>query len=233
MLSLDDLLNSIFEQSASTLRPEFEAWVRESKAFRAFAETYQGKIRKKIRTAPGEDGLKDVRLELETARCLLSDKRFTLQYEPLAAGKTCGPDFAVTFRSAPFHLEVTRLRPVGEQTGEGNITRLTETLGDKTGQMPAGAVNVLFIAAEMPVTAADLAAAGKRLKTLADTKQEQFFIRHGYDDAADFLRQYRHLSAVLVRCPPDHPHWLNSLARHPLPKDLLLALQKLLTPGRT
>jgi sarcosine oxidase gamma subunit len=96
---------------------------------------------------------------------------------------------------------------------------------------------VLLVGLETAAVAADLAAAGKQIKLLADQKQEAFFTRRGFASAADFLRQYAKLSAVIARRTDGAARqsealllWLNPNARHPLPKDIQTALERALTP---
>jgi hypothetical protein len=75
---------------------------------------------------------------------------------------------------------------------------------------------------------ADIEAAARRLKLLADQKAEVYFQRRGFKNAADFLRQFAKLSAVVIWSPPQNVIWRNKQARLPLSKDLA----KLWTPGR-
>ncbi|HEX2906064.1 MAG TPA: hypothetical protein VHO69_04345 [Phototrophicaceae bacterium] len=241
MIPIDELLPLIFESLHPALQAEFAAWVRASKPFRAFAEDYRGKIRKKLRTVQDADALKDLRLELEIAYRLVGEKRFTVKYEQSGVGKQRAPDFQLLFReNTPLNVEVTRLRFTGGPSVAGErpiVYKLMETMGDKVGQMAPGMINVLLIGVEIPVVAADLAAAGKQIKLLADQKQEAFFTRRGFANAADFLRQYAHLSAVIARRTDSAASqsealliWLNPNARHPLPKDIQTALERALTP---
>ncbi len=110
MPTLDDLIDDIFDGKTPGFRPEFESWVRGSRRYKAFASEYRGKIRAKLRNAGDDDGLQDVRAELETAAVLLRDASFTLEYEKYAAAKQRGPDFTVTFKThTPFNVEVRRI----------------------------------------------------------------------------------------------------------------------------
>ena len=86
-------------------------WLASSRRFAAFVTTFRDKIRKKFRATPDQEGLLDLRLELETAYLLLKEQSLSLVYEPEQSGQGRSPDFAVTFTtSLTFMVEVTRLR---------------------------------------------------------------------------------------------------------------------------
>ena len=105
MPALDPLLDDLFAGRHAALRAEFDGWLRGSRRFAAFAETYRGKIRAKLRHAQDADGLRDVRAELEVAALLLGEERFAIEYEKYAAAKQRGPDFTVTFKThTPFNV---------------------------------------------------------------------------------------------------------------------------------
>lgn len=70
-MTIPELLKNIFENRQPFWAVAFEQWLRESRRFRAFAETYRDKIRKKLRHAQDEDTLKDLYYELETAYRLM------------------------------------------------------------------------------------------------------------------------------------------------------------------
>ena len=74
----DTLLDDLFGGRHAALRAEFDGWLRGSRRFAAFAETYRGKIRAKLRHAQDADGLRDVRAELEVAALLLGEERLSL-----------------------------------------------------------------------------------------------------------------------------------------------------------
>ena len=137
MSALDDLLNDIFDSKKPAFYPEFEGWVRGSRRFRAFASSYSTKIRAKLKNADGDNGLKDLRAELETAALLLREERFTLEYEKYAASKQRGPDFTVTFKThIPFNVEVRRLRSVELDDGntDAPIGKLMRCCAIKSGR---------------------------------------------------------------------------------------------------
>jgi hypothetical protein len=230
MPALDELLAYIFDGKRTPLYREFEGWVRGSRRFKAFAIANGGKIRAKLRTVRDEAGMKDLRAELETAVLLLREERFTLEYEKYAASKQRGPDFTVTFKThTPFNVEVRRMRGVelGEGDAEAHVGKLMAALCDKVGQMPPSIVNLLWLVAEGEIPEADLATALTTLRQLADRKTDEFFTRRGFDSAADFLRHYSHLSAIVLRQPGRNVLWPNSTARHKTPPDIVTAIQRL------
>jgi hypothetical protein len=230
MSALDELLSEIFDGKKPALYPEFEAWVRGSRRFKAFATLYRAKIRAKLKNARDEGGMKDVRAELETAALLLREERFTLEYEKYAASKQRGPDFTVTFKThTPFNIEVRRIRSLelDAEDADARIAKLMAVLCDKVGQMPPNIVNILWLIPEHEVSEADLMRAGATLRQRAEQKVEDFFTRRGFESAADFLKQYRHLSGIILHQSSENGLWQNSLARHKAPPEILNALQRL------
>ncbi|MBZ0295352.1 MAG: hypothetical protein K8L99_22525 [Anaerolineae bacterium] len=230
MSAIDDLLQDIFDGKRSTFSSEFEGWVRESRRFREFASSYRTKIRTKLKNAEGESGMKDLRAELETAALLLREKRFTLEYEKYAALKQRGPDLTVTFKThTPFNVEVRRIRSIelDSEDSEAYIGKLMAVLCDKVGQMPPSIVNLLWLAAEQKIDEGDLTGAAAILRQLAERKAEVFFLQRGFKNAADFLKQFRQLSGVILHQPGENVIWLNSLARHKTPPEIVTAIQRL------
>lgn len=230
MKALDDLLNAIFDSSRPVFYAEFEAWARGSRRFRDFATHYRSKIRAKLRNAPGENGLLDLRAELEVAALLLQDRQLALEYEKYAALKQRGPDFTVTFKThTPFNVEVRRIRcaELDGEDAEARALKLVAVLCDKVGQMPAGIVNLLWLAADCPLSEANVNDAMALLRQLAERKAEDFFTRRGFKSAAVFLRHYRHLSGIVVRQPGAFVVVPNALARHKVPPELVRALRRL------
>lgn len=230
MTALDDLLNYLFDDEKPPLYSEVEGWARESRRFRAFAISYRGKIRAKLKNVRDGGGLSDLRAELETAVLLLRDERFTLEYEKYAASKQRGPDFTVTFKThIPFNVEVRRFRSVelDEGDSEASTVKLMAVLCDKVGQMPPGMVNLLWLTAEREISDADLTRAAAALRQLAERKAEDFFKRRGFESAAEFLKEYRQLSGIVLRQADENRLWLNSLARHKTPPEIVTAIQRL------
>jgi hypothetical protein len=230
MTALDDLLDYIFDGKKPALYPEFEGWVRDSRSFRAFATSYRSKIRSKLKNVRDESGMNDLRAELETAALLLRDERFTLEYEKYAASKQRGPDFTVTFKThIPFNVEVRRIRSVelDDEDAEARMGKLMAVLCDKAGQMPPSILNLLWLVAEREISEADLTRAAMTLRQLAEHKAEDFFTQRGFESAADFLKQYCQLSGIVLRQSGENVLWLNSLARHKTPPEIVTAIRRL------
>jgi hypothetical protein len=102
-----DLTEYIFDGTDSKLFAVLVAWFARSERFEAFAVRNKDKIRKKARTAKTDDDLKDIKFELQAPFLLLSDSRFTVEYEKYGAG----PDFTATFEGLlNFNVEVKRIR---------------------------------------------------------------------------------------------------------------------------
>lgn len=231
MSVIDDLLNFIFDDRGMPLYGEFEAWVRSSRRYRTFAAAYQTKIRAKLKAARDEDGLKDLRAELETAMLLLRDSRFMLEYEKYAALKQRGPDFTVIFKThTPFNVEVRRIRglEMNDTDSDARVGKLIAILCDKVGQMPPSIINLLWLITEEAVSLDDLTQAVTTLQRLAERKDEAFFRQRGFVNAADFLKQFRQLSGIVLHQPPgENVIWLNPMARHKTLPDIETAIRRL------
>ncbi len=229
MITPDELLAYLFDGTEHTLYAEFEGWVRGSRRFRDFAERYRSKIRSKLRNVRDEGGMKDLRAELGAAALLLREERFSLEYEKYAASKQRGPDFTVTFKThSLFNVEVRRIRSVElDDDTDARIGKLTAVLCDKVGQMPPSIVNLLWLIAEREISEADLTNAVMGLRGPAERKAEDYFTRRGFEGAADFLKRYRQLSGIVLRQADAHGLWLNPIARHKTPPDVVTAIQRL------
>lgn len=230
MTDLDNLLTEIFSGSKPFFYREFEGWVRGSRRYKAFATGYSTKIRAKLKNARDSSGLKDLYAELETAALLLREARFTLEYERYLAAKQRGPDFTVIFKThTPFNVEVRRFRTteLDDADSEGHSGKLMALLCDKVGQMPPSIINLLWLTAERDIPEDDIIRAVTTLRQLAESKSEAFFMRRGFKNAADFLRQYQHLSGVVLRHPGENILWLNPLARHKVLPEMLTAIKRL------
>jgi hypothetical protein len=223
MATLDDLLDYIFDNKKTPLYAEFGGWVRGSRRFKMFATTHRDKIRAKLRNVRTESGMQDLRAELATAALLLREDRFTLEYEKYAAAKQRGPDFTVTFKThTPFNVEVRRLR--GDE--DAHLTKLMAIVCDKVGQMPPSIINLLWLMAECEIPEADLIHAVTTLRQRAESKTDDFVKRCGFESTA-FLKQYSHLSGIVLRQTDKTVFWSNSLARHKAPPDIVNAIQRL------
>ena len=232
MTALDDLLDDIFDGKKPALYHEFEGWARGSRRFKAFAISYRSKIRAKLKNVRDKGGMKDLRAELETAALLLREERFTLEYEKYAASKKRGPDFTVTFKThTPFNVEVRRIRSAELDDGEteARTGKLMAVLCEKVKQMSPSIVNLLWLIAEREISEADLTRAVLNLRQLAEHKAEDFFTRRDFESAADFLKHYRQLSGIVLRQSGENVLWLNSLARHQAPPEIVTAIQRLET----
>jgi hypothetical protein len=233
---VDELLSHIFEHNTHALAAQCAQWIASSARFRAFAELYRDKIRKKVRGIRDEEGLRDLQFELEIAYLLLEERRFALEYEKGGVGKQRGPDFSATFRTHTlFNVEVKRIRAseIDRRTEQAEFSRIAGTICQKIGQLPAGMINVLAIASDTELYhSADVGAALAGLRARAERKDDDFFARRGFPSAGDFLKQYQRLSAVLFRSHPAQGDqaralWPNPIARHHLPDALRNALHKL------
>jgi hypothetical protein len=226
-----DLIAYLFENRPHPLAPTFEGWLREQRRFKAFAEQYKSKIRRKLRTLPDERArLEDLRFELEIACRLHREASFAIAYEPEVALKGRTPDFIVTYKThTPFSVEATRMQiAVTDTSPDAAISALAYKLilmtCDKVGQMPPGMMNVLITTSERAATEDEVKQAMTLLRLLAERKAEAFFVAHGFKDAADFLRQFRNLSAIAY--VNGAALWLNALAKHPLSKEIAAGVRR-------
>src|SRR2546422_978025 len=155
-IPIDDLIAYLFGAGHSSLADEVGPWVAASPRFRAFAETYRDKIRKKARGARDDEGRRDLTFELAVALRLLAERRFALEYESYGVAKRA-PDFRVTFRDQlRFNVEVRRLRrPPPTPGAPADPAPLVRAVCDKLGQLPPSMINVLVLGADGPQSAAD------------------------------------------------------------------------------
>jgi hypothetical protein len=223
-----ELLATLDRAEDAALREACTGWTAASPRFRMFLAEHANKIARKLRTAQGAEGRRDVLLELYAAHRLLLDRRITLEYERYAADKARGPDFTATFRTrTPFNVEVRRLRGANA----GDLGRWVNVLCDKLRQMPPSIANVLLMGHDADLTVPlDVGEAMTRLRALAERKDDEFFARRGLEGAKDYLRQLQRLSAIVLvtgwECADGGAAalWLNPAAKHPLPHDLKQAL---------
>jgi len=223
-----DLLLFIFTNTRLPIAVQFAHWVEESPRFRAFAETYRDKIRKKVRGITDAEGYRDLQAELATAYFLVPERRFLVEYEKYGVGKQRAPDFSVTYKThIRFDVEVTRLRGGGEGA-VADPGKLANTLCAKLGQLPPSMMNLLVLAADdAPYSEADLVSASRLLLERAESKDDAFFTRRGFLGARDFLKYYSRLSAIRLTTPAGPSLLrLQPQARHPLPPDLANLLRR-------
>src|SRR6059036_844322 len=135
-IPLDDLIAYLFGEDHSPLAAQVGLWLVSSPRFRAFAEVYRDKIRKKARGLRDDEGLRDLAFELAIALRLLEERRFALEYESYGAGQRA-PDFRVTFRNqVRFNVEVRRLRrPATTRDAPADPAQLSRVVCDKLGQL--------------------------------------------------------------------------------------------------
>jgi hypothetical protein len=211
--------------------------VQDSPRFRAFAETYRDKIRKKVRGITEAEGYRDLQAELATAYFLVPERRFLVEYEKYGVGKQRGPDFSVTYKThTRFDVEVTRLRVLSGALASAPAApdpgKLANTLCAKLAQLPPSMVNILVLAADdAPYSGDDLAIALSGAATLllerAERKDDEFFTRRGFVGARDFFKHYSRLSAIRLVTPEGPPVLrLQPRARHPLPPELATILRR-------
>ena len=229
-IPLDQLIAYLFGAD-SLLAAEVGPCLVASPRFRAFAEVYRDKIRKKARGLRDDESRRDLAFELAIALRLLDERRFAVEYESYGVGHRA-PDFRVSFRTQRFNVEVRRLRQSAPTPGAHvDPARLIRAVCDKLGQLPPAMINVLVLGADGPVSATDaLAPAMLWLQDRAAQKDETLFLQRGFTGTRDFLRHYQRLSGALwLVGEPGAPRaslWRNPHARHPLPADLARALGK-------
>jgi len=239
--AVERLAQSLFDRlPQDPMANELAAWLAGSPRFRAFAETYHDKIRKKLRAASDAEALLDVRTELRVAHLLLADRRIEVAFEAYGSGKA-GPDFTVSFRGErSFNLEVTRQR----RTAASHSTTAGAHRGQllaKLRQLPASAPNAVVVAIEGDnAEKFDVAAATRALRNRADAKDEVFFASHGFEGTRGFYDRYLRLGAVVVWREGGTGDarvgvWINRSARIPIAERAMrasvLCLQATPTPS--
>jgi hypothetical protein len=223
----EELVEYLFGPNSSPLAGTVGAWLVRSPRFRAFAETYRDKIRKKARGLRDDEGRRDLSFELGIALRLLEERRFTLEYESYGM-TTRAPDFRVTFRTqVRFNVEVRRLRQATASGATADQARLIRAVSDKLGQLPPAMINLLVLGADVAAPGA-LARTMLWLQDRAAKKDDLVFQQRGFVGARDFLRQYQRLSGAVWLAADSGALvadlWRNPQARHPLSTDLAKAL---------
>ena len=228
---ITDTLTYLFDGQSHPLAVSLEKWLSASRRFSSFVNTFRDKIRKKLRVTQAQDGLYNLRLELETAYLLLQERSLSVVYEP-QLGQIRHPDFAVSFTtSLTFMVEVTRMqaqtlnaRPISES--------LADTICSKLGQLLPQQSNVLIVGLDTSnLTQADIQGTMLRLQQRAERSDATFWQQYEFRDRADFFRHYQRLSEVLVRrseLQAGEPvaAWINSQAKHPLPAKVRTVLHR-------
>jgi hypothetical protein len=238
----EELLTYLFDDKPHSLRTSMSRWIVSSRPYKAFADEYRDKIRKKIRITNSDSAVQDLTAELAVSYQLVQQQRFTVVYEPYGSEKGRGPDFGVTFKSQTFNIEVTRIdsshmarsgSPPGFDRGQVN-GRLMDTVCDKLGQMRPGMANILLIVTDSDFFAAlDVEQALAELKERVEQKEAGLYGRYNYEKPADFFKFYLQLSGILNQTHPfpqrksDSSLWLNNQAKHPRTSPLQTALKRL------
>jgi hypothetical protein len=202
---------------------ELAGWLTDSPRFRAFVGGHGDKIRKKLRAAADPEALRDVRAELQVARLLLANRRLELEFEAYGSGKL-GPDFTLTWPgSGSANLEVTRLRRPADTAGLGGL------LMAKLRQLRPARPNAILVSLgdEAPDDTV-VTAAVHAIRRRADAKDEEFFVRRGFDGSRGFYEQFLRLSAVFLWAEgltgdARAAVWVNRSARIPFPDRVLRA----------
>ncbi len=237
IVNADQLLAAIFADTDQPLAVQCARWIRSSRRFRSFAETYRDKIRKKVRQARDAQGLRDLRCELAVAFLLLEARELEVAYELAAPGSRGGPDFTVVYKThTPVQVEVKRLRaPAPEQDHVAAAsTKILNALGDKFAQMPPGAINVLVLFVDRADTsdsaAPDLLTTMRVVQERIMAQDDAFFVGRGFGGVRAFIRASQPLSAIVLRTeePAAAALWRNPAARHRLPSGAATVLQRCL-----
>ena len=245
MLAIDDLLPQLLADDPYDLTPRFRQWLVDSRRFRTFAESYQTKIRAKLRTAGDEDALHDLLFELTVARWLLQEKRFQLAYELQPVRAAPGPDFTVTFTTKTnFHVEVTRIRaasPVEQDATASpdlSANKLLQVILGKLIQVKSGAANLLLIGlpSEMAM-GVNLDGLLKQIKQRMESNDAILLARSRLRTPGEFFKHYHALSGILLytfvtptadaTTPTTPLLWLNKEAKYPLLSQVQTCLRQL------
>jgi hypothetical protein len=251
-MHVDEVLTYIFDGQSNPLLEPMAGWLASSRRFVAFVTAFRDKIRKKVRLAREHGSLLDLQLELETAFLLLRERSLSVAYEPEQSKGARSPDFAVSFTtSLTFAVEVTRLQLEQDEAADSDdpalmsppgiapvtvalAARLADTVVGKLGQLLPQRGNVVIVAIEShrPISL-DIRGAMLSLQQRAERNDLSLLQRHAFQDRADFFRQYRRLSEVILRMPQSEtgaplPAWINLQAKHPLPTKVRTVLYRAL-----
>ncbi len=231
---IPEILGHLFDgggEFTHGLRECCESWCVSSPRFCAFAQSHRDKIRKKIRTSSGIEGLRDLQLELDIAYRLLSERRLAVVYEAYKAEKTRGPDFTVSYTTrCTFNIEVRRLR------GTPTLARWTDAFCDKLHQLPPSSANFVVFGTDGGGEGLALESVMRHIRSLAEGKDAAFLARSGFNTTQDFFRAFRRLSGDFLIQAWDTPTashlstWLNPQAKHPSTPDAFNAIARALLP---
>jgi hypothetical protein len=228
-----EILAFIFDAQPHELTGSLSGWAADSARYAEFLATYRDKIRKKLRVTKDHEAIEDLGLELQVPRWFLRDRRFTLVYEPYAAGKTRGADYAINFRTNfTFNLESTNVRGLNAAAKPGEIDqRLIEVTTSKLGQMQPRMANVLLIQASLPLQSGSLDRHLSWLTGRAAANDTTFFARHQVAKPGEFTKQLKRLTSVIAySAGQERQLWFNPQPAVSLPPDLKIFLQRDLIP---
>jgi hypothetical protein len=227
-----DLIAYLFEGQPHQLSDTLLQWMEASSRFTAFIDTYRDKVRKKIRVTREPESTLDLRCELQTAYCMLNDRRLEVAYEPYASARRRSPDFAVTYRAnLVFNIEVARIRKEGSEVGGSDLLRKEERilriLLGKLGQMQPGMANLLVIhTREELAQSIDLGRLMQEIKTRAEGKDPSFYAASRYTGPPAFYKDFLHLNGILLWTARAQL-WVNKQARPGLPEKVLRLISSL------
>jgi hypothetical protein len=182
--ALQQILAYLFDDRPHKLAKPFAHWLTTSKPFALFAQTYQQKIRKKVRMAQEAEEIHNLYCELRTAYLLLQEPKFAVEYEPYGKQYGRSADFAVTYRThTAFHVEVTRLRLSHQE-------QLAEQEGAVGGKLQAAEPEADASPQPLEANCQPLTASRRQLDAVNDEPAE----------SADFLRRYESRRLADVVC---------------------------------
>jgi hypothetical protein len=204
--SQSELVAFLFEERSSDIAAPLTRWIATSPRYTSFVEKYKDKIRKKLRITRATSAAADLYYELQIPFWLLQEERFDVAYEPYAAGKTRGPDYAVSYRTNfTFNIEVTHMRgvhlsPELSPAGKTVInTRLVDVVCNKLGQMLANMANLLFVVSDPGLDEPlHLAAHIAWIKDRAEHSDPAFYERQGFLNTSDFIKYYERLAGIVL-----------------------------------
>lgn len=201
----DELVRTVAARCRPGFQLELAHWLDGTPRFQTFVSAHQDKVRKKLNAATEEARL-DVRAELLVTQCLLTDRRFEVEFEAYGAQRL-GPDLSVTYRTNQrFDMEVTRVRTRDSLEN----TKLANVISAKLRQLQTGLPNVLVVACEdLGMTPERLVEGARLVKARSDGK-------------------YVRLSGVLMleetAESTNVSFWPNPEARRPLPPPVLASM---------
>lgn len=169
-------------------------------------------------------------LYAEFAEWLRASRRFqafAAEYRTKTRAKLRNAQGSEGVKDVRAEVEVRRVRDAELDPGERNalVFKLATAICDKVGQMPPGMLNFLWLTAESDISEFHLGAAGLLLRRAYEEKADAFFAGRGFSDAADFLKQYQRLAGVILSRAAA-VMWLNPLARHAPPPEIVRALRR-------